>query len=451
MATPTDVIAAIATPPGRGAIGIVRVSGPDLSRIVEGIIGRVLRTRSATLAVFRDAHGEPLDQGIALFFPGPASYTGESVLELHGHGGAAVLGLVLQRCLDLGARLAEPGEFTQRAFLNGKIDLAQAEGVADLIDAATTTAARAAARSLTGVFSREIGTMADALVELRALTEASLDFPDEDIDFIRAADAAGKLEALRERLNAVRIRSRQGALLRAGLDVVLIGQPNVGKSSLLNRLVGEDIAIVTAVPGTTRDAVRSSVEIHGIPLHIVDTAGLRETSDTVERIGVERAWSAVERADLALIVTDARDPRQSADEDIVARLPASLPRMVLRNKIDLTGVAPRRDNNAQGSEIWLSAKTGEGVDLLQQAILDAAGAHEDMEGVFLARERHLRALEAADGHLAAASAHLAAQTPPLEFFAEELRQAHQALTTITGEFSADDLLGAIFGRFCIGK
>ncbi|TMH06037.1 MAG: tRNA uridine-5-carboxymethylaminomethyl(34) synthesis GTPase MnmE [Betaproteobacteria bacterium] len=451
MATPTDVIAAIATPPGRGAIGIVRVSGPDLSRIVEGIIGRVPRTRSATLAVFRDARGEPLDQGIALFFPGPASYTGESVLELHGHGGAAVLGLVLQRCLDLGARLADPGEFTQRAFLNGKIDLAQAEGVADLIDAATTTAARAAARSLTGVFSREIGTMVDALVELRALTEASLDFPDEDIDFIRAADAAGKLEALRMRLSAIRIRSRQGALLRAGLDVVLIGQPNVGKSSLLNRLVGEDIAIVTAVPGTTRDAVRSSVEIHGIPLHIVDTAGLRETSDTVERIGVERAWSAVERADLALIVTDARDPRQTADEDIVARLPAALPRMVLRNKIDLTGVTPRRDNNAQGSEIWLSAKTGEGVDLLQQAILDAAGAHEDMEGVFLARERHLRALEAAEGHLAAASAHLAAQTPPLEFFAEELRQAHQALMTITGEFSADDLLGAIFGRFCIGK
>jgi tRNA modification GTPase len=451
MMTPTDVIAAVATPAGRGGIGIVRVSGPDLTRIAEGIVGAVPPARSATLAVFHDSHGDVLDQGIALFFPAPASYTGESVLELHGHGGPAVLALLLQRCLDLGARLADPGEFTQRAFLNGKIDLAQAEGVADLIDAATATAARAAARSLTGVFSREIGAMAEALVELRALTEASLDFPDEDIDFVRAADAAGKLDAVRERLNTVRTRSRQGALLRSGLDVVLIGQPNVGKSSLLNRLAGEDIAIVTAVPGTTRDAVRSSLEIQGIPLHIVDTAGLRETNDTVERIGIERAWSAADRADLALIVTDARQPLQTADADIIARLPAALPKIILRNKIDLAGEASRREDRRQGSEIWLSAKTGEGVALLRQAILDAAGAHEDMEGVFLARERHLRALEAADGHLSAASAHLTAESPPLELFAEELRQAHQALTTITGEFSADDLLGAIFGRFCIGK
>jgi tRNA modification GTPase len=384
-------------------------------------------------------------------FPAPASYTGETVLELQGHGGPAVLALLLNRCLDLGARLAEPGEFTKRAFLNGKLDLAQAEGVADLIEAATTTAARAAARSLTGAFSREIHAAVDALIELRMFTEATLDFPEEDIEFVRAADAAGKLAALRERLAAIVGRARQGSLLREGLGVVLIGQPNVGKSSLLNQLVGEDVAIVTPVPGTTRDAIRSSIEIRGIPLHIIDTAGLRPTADAVEKLGIERTLSAIARADLALIVTDAREPDHPADATIAARLPTALPRIVVRNKIDLAGLEARSGRNERASEVWLSAKSGAGVELLREAILAAVGAHENMEGTFLARERHLRALHAADLHLAAAAAHLEAASPPLELFAEELREAQDALSAITGEFTADDLLGAIFSRFCIGK
>jgi len=448
---PAEIIAAVATPAGRGGIGIVRVSGPDLAAIVSGVLDRALAPRIATLATFVGSRGEALDQGIALLFPAPASYTGETVLELQGHGGPAVLALILNRCLDLGARLAEPGEFTKRAFLNGKLDLAQAEGVADLIEAATTTAARAAARSLTGDFSREIHAAVDALTELRMFTEATLDFPEEDIEFLRSADAAAKLAALRERLAAIIGRARQGNLLREGLGVVLIGQPNVGKSSLLNRLVGEDVAIVTPVPGTTRDSIKSSIEIRGIPLHIIDTAGLRPTADEVEKLGIERTLSAIERADLALIVTDAREPEHPADAAIAARLPARLPRIIVRNKIDLAGIAARAGVGDRASEVWLSAKTGDGIELLRDAILAAVGAQENMEGTFLARERHLRALASADEHLAAAAAHLAGASPPLELFAEELRQAKEALSAITGEFTADDLLGAIFSRFCIGK
>jgi tRNA modification GTPase len=448
---PAEIIAAVATPPGRGGIGIVRISGPDLAAIISGVLDRPLDPRVATFATFVGSRGEALDQGIALLFPAPASYTGETVLELQGHGGPAVLALVLGRCLDLGARLAEPGEFTKRAFLNGKLDLAQAEGVADLIEAATTTAARAAARSLTGDFSREIHAAVDALTELRMFTEATLDFPDEDIEFLRGADAAGKLAALRERLAAIIGRARQGSLLREGLGVVLIGQPNVGKSSLLNRLVGEDVAIVTPVPGTTRDSIRSSIEIRGIPLHIIDTAGLRPTADEVEKLGIERTLSAIERADLALIVTDAREPDHPADAAIAAKLPGSLPRIVVRNKIDLARTSARGDVTGRASEIWLSAKTGEGLQSLRDAILAAVGAREDMEGTFLARERHLSALRSADEHLAGAAAHLAGAPPPLELFAEELRLAQEALAGITGEFTADDLLGAIFSRFCIGK
>jgi tRNA modification GTPase len=451
VSTPADVIAAVATPAGRGGIGVVRVSGPDLARIVAGIVGHPPAPRVATLATFRGENGEALDQGLALLFPAPSSYTGETVLELHGHGGPAVLSLLLNRCLDLGARLAAPGEFTQRAFLNGKLDLAQAEGVADLIEAATTTAARAAVRSLTGAFSREIHLAVEALIELRMFTEASLDFPDEDIEFVRAADAAGKLGALRERLAAIVARARQGSLLREGLGVVLIGQPNVGKSSLLNQLVGEEVAIVTAVPGTTRDAIRSRIEIGGIPLHVIDTAGLRPTRDAVEKLGIERTWAAIARADLALIVTDAREPEHPADAQITAQLPAPLPRVIVRNKIDLAGLEAKLQAKNGASEVLLSAKTGEGIDLLRVAILAAVGAHESMEGTFLARERHLRALHAAAGHLAAAAAHLELPAPPLELFAEELRLAQQALAAITGEFTADDLLGAIFSRFCIGK
>jgi tRNA modification GTPase len=447
----TELIAAIATPAGRGGIGIVRVSGADLSHVIDGVVGRALSPRVATAAKFIGGHGETLDQGLALYFPAPASYTGESVLELHGHGGPAVLGQILRRCLDLGARMAEPGEFTKRAFLNGKIDLAQAEGVADLIDAATATAARAAARSLSGAFSAEVGAVVDGQTELRMFTEATLDFPDEDIEFIRAADAAGKLSSLRERLQSIEARSRQGSLLREGLDVVLIGQPNVGKSSLLNQLAGDEVAIVTPHAGTTRDAIRESVEIGGIPLHIIDTAGLRESADAVEQIGIRKTWTTIEHADLALIVTDARAPAHDADAAIVARLPPLLRRIIVRNKIDLAGMQPRRSATGSDGEVWISAKTGAGLDLLREAMLTAAGADEDMEGTFLARERHLRAMRAGASHLEAAARHLESSPPPLELFAEELRGAQQSLAAITGEVSADDLLGAIFSRFCIGK
>ena len=450
-ATPGDVIVAIATAGGRAGIGVVRVSGPDVRPILDGMVGRELAPRVATFVIFRGARGEMLDQGLALLFPAPASYTGETVLELHGHGGPAVLSLLLNRCLDLGARLAEPGEFTKRAFLNGKLDLAQAEGVADLIEAATTTAARAAVRSLSGAFSSEISATVDALIELRAFTEATLDFPEEDIDFIRASDAAGRLAGLRERLAGVIGRARQGSLLREGLGVALIGQPNVGKSSLLNQLVGDEIAIVTPIPGTTRDAIRSSIEIDGIPLHIVDTAGLRPTTDAVERIGIERTRAAIERADLALIVTDAREPDHPADQAIAAELPPTLPRIVIRNKIDLAGLEATSSRTDGRAIVALSAKTGEGIDLLRRAILESVGIHEDMEGAFLGRERHLRALDIAQSHLTIAAEHLAASSPPLELFAEELRQAQEALSAITGAFTADDLLGEIFGRFCIGK
>ena len=450
MASDADVIAAIATPPGRGGIGVVRVSGPDLSRIVAGVVGHVPEPRVATLGRFLDARGDVLDQGMVLWFPAPASYTGETVLELQGHGGPAVLGLILRRCLELGARPAMPGEFTKRAFLNDKIDLAQAESVADLIDAATGTAARAAARSLSGVFSQEVAAIVAALVDLRMLTEASLDFPEEDIDFIRAADAQGKLSALRERVASLTARSRQGKLLRDGLHVVLVGAPNVGKSSLLNQLVGDDIAIVTPHAGTTRDAIRSSVEIRGIPLHIIDTAGLRDTADEVEKVGIDRTRAAIAAADLALIVTDARD-LEHMPPALIAELPTALARIVVRNKIDLSGVPPSRSVVDAGPIVWLSAKTGAGIDLLQEAILEIAGAHEDLEGTFLARERHLHALADARAHLDAATAHLASAAPPLELFAEELREAQRALSEITGKFSADDLLGEIFSRFCIGK
>jgi len=355
-----ELIAAIATPAGRGGIGIVRLSGPDLSRVVEGIVGRPLTPRVATSTDFVGAHGETLDQGLALYFPAPASYTGETVLELHGHGGPAVLAQILRRCLDLGARLAQPGEFTKRAFLNGKIDLAQAEGVADLIDAATATAARAAARSLSGAFSAEVRALVEGLTELRMFTEATLDFPDEDIEFMQRSDASGKLAKLREHLDSIAARARQGSLLREGLDVVLIGQPNVGKSSLLNQLAGDDVAIVTPHAGTTRDAIRSSVEIRGIPLHIIDTAGLRESADPVERIGIERTWATIARADLALIVTDARDSGADADAAIVARLPPSLRRIAVRNKIDLAGIEPKRAAPA-GAEEPDSAGCSEGL------------------------------------------------------------------------------------------
>jgi len=451
-------IAAIATPPGRGGVGVVRVSGGNLARLIEGIVGATPRPRAATLVDFRAHFGAPLDRGLALYFPAPHSYTGEAVLELHGHGGPAVLRLVLARCIELGARLAEPGEFTKRAFLNGKLDLAQAESVADLIDASTATAARAAMKSLTGEFSRDVQSIIQQLIELRMYTEATLDFPEEDIEFVRAHDVAGRVAAVQVQLQRVLARAQTGALLREGLTVVLVGRPNVGKSSLLNTLAREEAAIVTPIAGTTRDAVERRVEIAGIPLTIVDTAGLRDTADPVEEIGIARTWSAVERADLVLLLVDARDPPDALpaeDEALLARVPNAIPRIIVHNKADLAGVAPiaeaRETAGTMLRHVWLSAKSGAGIELLEGEVLAAADTGGATEDAYLARERHLVALRSAAWSLTAASAQIALSAPPLELFAEELREAQVALAAITGEFTADDLLGVIFSRFCIGK
>ncbi len=441
-----ETIAAIATAAGRGGIGIVRLSGRDLGGLARQLCGKLPAPRVATLADFRAAAGSLLDSGLILYFPAPHSFTGEDVVELHGHGGPVVLNLLLARCLDLGARLAEPGEFTRRAYLNGKLDLAQAEAVADLIDASTAAAARSAVRSLHGEFSREIHTLLAQLTELRALTEATLDFPDEEIDFLEAADAFGRLGRLQARLANVLDRARQGRLLQGGLHIVIAGQPNVGKSSLLNRLAGDELAIVTPVAGTTRDLVRGTLHVEGIPLHVIDTAGLRDTEDEVERLGIERAWREIERADLILLLVDVRLGLTAAERQIIARLPHGPRRLTIHNKADLAGVSAERREDADGVSLVLSAKSGEGVELLRSELLKIAGWHP-AEDVFIARERHLRALVATGEHIAQASR----QLPHLELFAEELRLAQRALGAITGEFTADDLLGEIFGRFCIGK
>jgi len=424
-------------------VGVVRVSGPDISPFAMGLLGRLPVPRRATFACFMAADGTTLDEGIALHFAAPHSFTGENVLELQGHGGPVVLNLILQRCIDIGARLAEPGEFTRRAYLNGKLDLAQAEAVADLIDAASTEAARSAVRSLSGAFSTRIAELVDALTRLRMLVEATLDFPEEEIDFLQQADAFGRLDRIEASLQAVRAQAQQGALLREGLTVVLIGQPNVGKSSLLNQLAGFEAAIVTEIAGTTRDTVREAIQIAGVPLHIIDTAGLRETDDPVEQLGIARTWAAVDKADVALLLVDAAHGLGEHEAAILARLP-DVARLTIHNKIDVTTEAPPR---AEGDEIWLSAKTGAGVELLREKLLEAVGWQAAGEGAFMARARHLDALGRAARHLAAAR-DSAAQ---LELFAEELRLAQAALSEITGEFSADDLLGEIFSKFCIGK
>ena len=468
-------IAAIATPPGRGGIGVVRVSGADLDALIAGIAGRRLSPRVATRVTFRDAHGGAIDAGLALYFPGPHSYTGEDVVEWHGHGGPVVMRLLVARCIELGARPAEPGEFTKRAFLNGKLDLAQAESVADVIEAATASAVRAAARSLTGEFSREVNALRDALIDLRMYTEATLDFPDEDLDVLREGDVRARLGSIRARLADVLARSRRGCALREGLTVVLVGAPNVGKSSLLNRLVRDDAAIVTSIPGTTRDTIERQVEIAGIPLRIVDTAGLRPTTDPVEALGIARTRAAIQRADLALLMVDARDDddesvgvgalpdpapargsRTSSIEQRIAalahELPAALPRIIVHNKCDLGGIAPHVESRAGvASAVWLCALTGEGVDALEAEVKRVAGVEHDTEDAFFARARHLAALNDAAEHLRAAAVHADRAAPPIELFAEDLRLAQNAFSAITGEFTADDLLGEIFSRFCIGK
>jgi tRNA modification GTPase len=498
-----DPIVAIATAPGRGAVGIVRVSGRGLQPLMMPLLGRTLQPRLAAYGPFLDEQGRAIDQGLALYFPAPASATGEDVLELQAHGGPVVLQLLLQRCLQAAAaedprsgrpclpalRVAEPGEFTQRAYLNHKIDLAQAEAIADLIDASTEAAARSATRSLSGEFSNAVERLRRQMVELRMLVEATLDFPEEEIDFLERAQANRRLAELSARLDEVLAQARQGALLREGLRVVIAGQPNVGKSSLLNTLAGAELAIVTPIAGTTRDRISETIQIEGVPLHVVDTAGLRgpeEAHDEPERIGIQRSWSAIAEADALLFVHDLtrhHEPAHArAEREIEARLPAGVPRLDLYNKADaapeaaralgLEPVSPPAAATAHGpaaglpgsasamggaltqpltAPLALSAKTGAGVAELRRRLLALAGWQAAPEGVFIARARHVHALQTARQHLQQAAAHAGLGDAALDLLAEELRLAHEALGRITGAFVADDLLGEIFSRFCMGK
>ena len=468
-------IAAIATAPGRGGIGVVRVSGPDVGTVMRAVCGRALQPRHATYLPFLDGHGKVIDHGLALYFPAPNSYTGEEVLELQGHGGPVVMQMLLSRCLEagksIGLRVAEPGEFTRRAFLNDKLDLAQAEAVADLIEASTEAAARSAARSMEGEFSNAIHALVEKVIHLRMLVEATLDFPEEEIDFLEASDARGQLARIREDLAGVLKQARQGSLLREGLSVVLAGQPNVGKSSLLNALAGAELAIVTPIAGTTRDRVRETIQIDGIPLHIIDTAGLRDdAADEVERIGIERTWDAIRRADIVLHLVDAADYLEHGiseaddhiDDRLSGHLPPGSPIVRVVNKIDLApaagamGFAGNRPhvvaaNGPNPTEIWISARSGSGIDLMRGELLRLIGWQSGNEGTFLARERHLTALRNAQSHLDCAVERAEQNAQALDLFAEELRLAQDHLNSITGEFTSDDLLGTIFTRFCIGK
>ncbi|NYT84612.1 tRNA uridine-5-carboxymethylaminomethyl(34) synthesis GTPase MnmE [Pollutimonas harenae] len=450
-----DLIIAIATAPGRGGIGVVRVSGNSLESLVNRLFTTPIKPRHAHYLPFNDAHGKAIDAGIVLYFKGPNSYTGEDVLELQGHGGPAVLRRLLARCLeagkDLGIRHAEPGEFTHRAFLNERLDLAQAEAVADLIDASSETAARSAMASLSGAFSDQVNTLGDRIVHLRMLVEATLDFPEEEIDFLEKYQARDALEAIRQDLQSLTKQARQGMILREGLHVVLAGQPNVGKSSLLNALAGDDVAIVTPIAGTTRDKVIQQIHIQGVPLHIVDTAGLRETDDTVESIGIARTWAEIEKANVIIHLQDARSHQDQLDTAITQRLPARTPVLKVYNKIDLLPDNQRVIGVDQDLALGISAKTGMGLDTLRQKLLDIAGWNPGTESPWLARERHLTALQHASEHLALADEHASQNDRVLDLFAEELRLAHEELCLITGQFTSDDLLGEIFSSFCIGK
>lgn len=484
-------ITAIATAPGRGGIGVVRISGKDLRPVIDALFGGAfanglkaiqLKPRHATYLPFTQADGSVIDQGIVLYFKGPHSYTGEDVLELQGHGGPVVMQMLLTRCLeagkDAGLRLAQPGEFTQRAFLNDKLDLAQAEAVSDLIEASTEAAAKSASQSLSGVFSKVIHALVEKVVHLRMLVEATLDFPEEEIDFLEKSDARGQLSAIQTALQAVFQQAAQGALLREGLNIVLAGQPNVGKSSLLNALAGDDVAIVTPIAGTTRDKVTETIHIEGIPLNIIDTAGIRHEDDqyddehedeheyehnehnkdaprssidAVERIGIERTWAEVSKADVILHLLDAGRGPTRADDAIVARFPDQVPVIRIWNKIDLSGHHPSVDQMADATHVYLSAQDHIGIDLLRKELLRIAGWQQTGESLYLARERHLIALKQANEHLEFAAAYAAQNDQSLDLFAEELRLTQDRLNSITGEFTSDDLLGVIFSRFCIGK
>lgn len=461
-------IAAIATAPGRGGIGVVRISGKNLAPIITSMFGATqLKPRHASYLPFTQADGTVIDQGIAIYFKAPHSYTGEDVLELQGHGGPVVMQMLLSRCLEAGKeaglRLAQPGEFTQRAFLNDKLDLAQAEAVSDLIEASTEAAAKSASQSLSGAFSKVIHALVEKVVHLRMLVEATLDFPEEEIDFLEKSNARGQLATIQEALQKVFEQAAQGALLRAGLNVVLAGQPNVGKSSLLNVLAGDDVAIVTPIAGTTRDKVTETIHIEGIPLNIIDTAGIRHEHDehedgqlsgaidTVERIGIERTWAEVEKADVILHLLDASRGPTRADDAIVARFPDGVPVIRVWNKIDLSGHHPSVDHMSDATHVYLSAHEHIGIDLLRKELLHIAGWEQTGESLYLARERHLIALKHAHEHLQNAAEYAAQNDQSLDLFAEELRLTQDRLNSITGEFTSDDLLGVIFSRFCIGK
>ena len=463
-------IVAIATAPGRGAVGIVRVSGKDITPLIAAICGRRLAARHASYLPFVDADGAIIDQGLAIYFPAPHSYTGEDVLELQAHGGPVVLQLLLARCLQAAAtldpatgltclpqlRVAQPGEFTERAFLNDKIDLAQAEAIADLIDASTETAARSAARSMSGEFSKAVNILLEQLIHLRMLVEATLDFPEEDIDFLQKADAQGQLTRLQQTLAQITQSATQGAILREGIKIVIAGQPNAGKSSLLNALAGAELAIVTPIAGTTRDKVSQLIQIDGVPLHVVDTAGLREALDEVEKIGIERAWTEIESADAVLFLHDltlqCATNYIAADARIMStlgqKLPQKTPIIDVWNKSDMAS-AEALAQVAGG--IAISAKTGVGLQTLRQRLLEVVGWQSAPEGLFMARERHVRALQNVEVQLAMAAAQLHAAPPALDLLAEDLRQAQIHLSEITGQFTVDDLLGEIFSKFCIGK
>ena len=442
-----DTIAAVSTAQGRGGVGVVRISGPGVKDLVKGILVDLPKARHATFCSFLDENGDALDQGIALYFPAPHSYTGEEVLELQGHGGPAVVQMILQRCLCLGARLAQPGEFTRRAFLNDKLDLAQAESVADLIDANTAEAARSAMRSLRGEFSAAIHELVEGLIHLRMLVEAMLDFPEEQVDAVDLKRRDELLNGIRSKLQGTLDSAKQGSLLREGAHVVIAGQPNVGKSSLLNCLSGEEIALVSDIPGTTRDVIRQGIQIRGMPMHIVDTAGLRLSQDTVENLGIARTYQTLHRADLILLVLDASQGMTAEDKSILDDLPAEIPHLLIYNKADLTRGKTSNNMEAHNAFVLVSAKTGEGLEELRGKLLELVGWRDQESGSFMARERHLDALTRARTHLDQAKIVLHSA----ELFAEELRMAQRALNEITGEFTQDDLLGEIFGRFCIGK
>ena len=447
MSKPADTIAAIATASGAGGIGVVRVSGHLSQSIAIQVLDHCPAPRHAAYLPFYDANQQLIDRGIAIYYQNPHSYTGEDVLELQAHGGTALMQILLARCIELGARQAEPGEFTRRAYLNDKIDLAQAEAVADVINASTIEAARSAMRSLSGEFSNSINQVLAKLINLRMYVEACLDFPEEEIDFITQGKVADKLEAIAAELKLVFAKAKQGSLLREGLHIVLVGQPNVGKSSLMNQLSGEEVAIVTPIAGTTRDSIKNMIQISGLPLNIIDTAGLRDTNDEVEKIGIARTYQALENAQVALLLIDAAHGISDKEKSILSCLPQEIDKIWVHNKIDTTKETAKIVEKAGETHIYISAKTGAGVDLLKQHLLNIAGYQQNSEGIFMARTRHLEALKQVDAHLQLAQKN----RHQAELIAEELRLAQEALSSITGEFTPDDLLGEIFSKFCIGK